>query len=62
MDEPDNVFPMDVTDPSSRPWKFQATGFLVAILADTAEAQRAEAALIEGGFLPQDSSIRATRP
>jgi hypothetical protein len=36
MDEPDNVFPMDVTDPSSHPWKFQATGFLVAILADTA--------------------------
>ena len=57
MDEPDNVFPMDVTDPSSRPWKFQATGFLVAILADTAEAQSAEAALIERGFLPQDIKL-----
>jgi hypothetical protein len=57
MDESDNVFPMDVTDPSSRPWKFQATGFLVAILADTAEAQRAEVALIEGGFLPQDIKL-----
>ena len=57
MDEPDNVFPMDVTDPSSRPWKFEATGFLVTILADTAEAQRAEAALIEGGFLPQDIKL-----
>ena len=57
MDKPDNVFPMDVTDPSSRPWKFQATGFLVAILADTAESQRAEGALIEGGFLPQDIKL-----
>lgn len=57
MDEDKTIFPMDVTDPSSRPWTFRPQGYLVAILADTEEAQRAEAALVEGGFAPEDIKL-----
>jgi hypothetical protein len=52
MDESENTFPMDITDPSSRPWHFRPEGYLVVILAGTEEARRAEAALVEGGFAP----------
>jgi hypothetical protein len=37
-------------DPSSRPWVFNPHGFLVAVLDDAAEAERASAALGEVGF------------
>ena len=37
-------------DPSSRPWVFNPVGFLLAVLADTAEAERARSALQEVGF------------
>jgi hypothetical protein len=57
MDEDKTIFPMDVTDPSSRPWSFRPQGYLVAILADTEEAQRAETALVEGGFAPKDIKL-----
>ena len=50
MDESANTFPMDITDSSSRPWNFRPEGYLVVILAGTEEAERAEAALVEGGF------------
>ena len=54
MDESENTFPMDITDPSSRPWHFRPEGYLVVILADTEEAQRAETALVAKGFAPRD--------
>jgi len=54
MDESENTFPMDITDPSSRPWNFRPEGYLVVILAGTEEAERAEAALVERGFAPRD--------
>jgi hypothetical protein len=54
MDEDERVFPMDVVGTSSRPWKFQPQGYLVVILADTEEGQRAEAALIGSGFADRD--------
>jgi hypothetical protein len=57
MDESENTFPMDVTDPSSRPWRFRPQGYLVMILAGAEEAQRAEAALVEQGFAPEDVKL-----
>ena len=54
MDGSENTFPMDITDPSSRPWNFRPEGYLVVILAGTEEAQRAEAALVAEGFVPRD--------
>ena len=58
MDEDENVFPMDIiTDLAARPWKFRPEGYLVVILADTEEAQRAESALVEGGFAPRDVKL-----
>ena len=58
MDEDENAFPMDIiTDLAARPWKFRPEGYLVVILADTEEAQRAEAALVGGGFAPQDVKL-----
>jgi hypothetical protein len=54
MDEEDPIFPMDVPASSSRSWKFRPEGYLVVILADGEEAQRAEAALVEGGFAARD--------
>ena len=57
MDESENTFPMDITDPSSRPWNFRPEGYLVVILADAEEAEQAEAALVEAGFAPQDIKL-----
>jgi hypothetical protein len=57
MDERENTFPMDITDPSSRPWNFRPRGHLVVILAGTEEAQRAEAALVERGFAHRDIKL-----
>ena len=54
-----NTFPMDfyVDDPAPRPWKFQPTGYLVAILTDTEEGQKAEGALIAAGFDARDVKV-----
>src|SRR5688500_285341 len=57
MNESENTFPMDVTDPSSRPWNFRPEGYLVVILADAEEAQRAETALVAEGFAPRDVKL-----
>ena len=57
MDESENTFPMDITDPSSRPWNFQPEGYLVVILAGTEVAQRAETALVAEGFAPRDVKL-----
>lgn len=57
MDTSENTFPMDVTDPSSRPWKFRPSGYLVAILASSEEAQRAERALVAEGFARRDIKL-----
>ena len=59
MSESDNAFPMDfyVDDPSPRPWKFRPEGYLVVILSDADEGQRAEAALVADGFSPRDVKV-----
>jgi hypothetical protein len=57
MDGSKNAFPMDITDPSSRPWTFRPDGYLVVILAGTEEAQRTEAALLERGFASRDIKL-----
>jgi hypothetical protein len=57
MDESENTFPMDITDPSSHPWNFKPEGYLVVILAGTEEAERAETALVESGFVPRDIKL-----
>jgi hypothetical protein len=58
MDEGENTFPMDVDrDLSSRPWRFRPEGYLVVILADGDEGQRAEAALVAGGFAARDVKL-----
>ena len=57
MDESENTFPMDITDPSSRPWNFRPEGYLVVILSGTEEAQRAETALVAAGFAPRDVKL-----
>ena len=59
MDEDETVFPMDIfdRDPSFRPWNFRPQGYLVVILADLEEAQRAEMALVQNGFAPQDIKL-----
>jgi hypothetical protein len=51
MQQDDTSFPMDVTEdhPLSRPWNFPPEGYLVVILADPDEAQRAETALVRKG-------------
>ena len=50
----DVVWPWGMTDrdpdPSERPWVFNPHGFLLAVLADAEEADRAAAALGEVGF------------
>jgi hypothetical protein len=63
MQESDNAFPMDfyVDDPSPRPWKFRPEGYLVVILPDESEGQRAEAALIVDGFAPRDVKVYTGR-
>jgi hypothetical protein len=59
MEEPENAFPMDfyADDPSPRPWKFRPEGYLVVILSDTDEAQRAEADLVSNGVAPRDIKL-----
>jgi hypothetical protein len=58
MDEGENTFPMDVDrDPSSRPWKFRPEGYLVVILSDGDEGQRAETALVAAGFAAHDVKL-----
>lgn len=57
MDDSENAFPMDGTDPSSRPWKFRPEGYLVVILASSEEAQRAETALVGNGFATRDIKL-----
>jgi hypothetical protein len=59
MDETEDTFPMDfyVRDPSPRPWKFRPEGYLVVILSDADEAQRAEADLVTHGFAPPDIKL-----
>ena len=57
METSENTFPMDGTDPSSRPWKFRPEGYLVVILASSEEAQRAETALVAEGFATRDIKL-----
>jgi hypothetical protein len=57
VDDSENAFPMDVTDPSSRPWKFRPGGYMVVILASSEEAQRAETALVAEGFATRDIKL-----
>lgn len=56
MQQDDTGFPMDVTEdhPSTRPWNFPPEGYLVVILADPDEGQRAETELVRKGFSPRD--------
>ena len=56
MQQDDSNFPIDVAEdhPSPRPWNFPPEGYLVVILADPDEAQRAETALVRKGFAPRD--------
>jgi hypothetical protein len=63
MDEDANTFPMDVyvNDPSPRPWKFRPEGYLVVILSDAEEGQRAEGALVDSGFAPRDVKVYTGR-
>jgi hypothetical protein len=59
MDENENAFPMDfyAQDLSPRPWKFRPKGYLVVILSDAEEGQRAEASLVSHGFAPPDIKL-----
>jgi hypothetical protein len=57
VDDSENAFPMDVTDPSSRPWKFRPGGYMVVILASSEEAQRAETALVAEGISARDIKL-----
>jgi hypothetical protein len=63
MDEDANTFPMDfyVDDPSPRPWKFRPEGYLVVILSDAEEGQRAGGALVAGGFARRDVKVYTGR-
>jgi hypothetical protein len=57
VDERENTFPMDVTDPGSRPRNWRPDGYLVVILAGADVADHAQVALVEGGFEPRDVKI-----
>ena len=59
MDEGENTFPMDfyANDASPHPWKFKPEGYLVVILSDADQAQRAEADLVAHGFAPRDIKL-----
>lgn len=59
MDEDETIFPMDIIDrdPSFRPWNFRPEGYLVVILANSDEAERAEMALVRHGFASQDIKL-----
>jgi len=60
MNENENIFPMDVIDPS-RPWNFRPEGYLVVMLAGTDEGQRAETALVAEGFAARDVKLYTGR-
>jgi hypothetical protein len=57
----ENAFPMDGTDPASRPWKFRPLGYLVVIVASSEEARRAETSLVEHGFATRDIKLYTGR-
>ena len=59
MDEGENSFPMDfyANDTSPHPWKFRPEGYLVVILSDADEAQRAETDLVEHGVAQRDVKL-----
>ena len=59
MEEDENVFPLDITErkPGERSWKFRPDGYLVLVLVDDGEAQRAEAALVATGFASRDIKL-----
>ena len=59
MGEDETIFPMDIFDgdPSFRPWNFRPQGFLAVILASLEEARRAEMALVQNGFAPEDIKL-----
>src|SRR6476620_508654 len=59
MNEHENAFPMDfwAEDPSPRPWTFRPEGYLVVILSDADEAQRAESSLVSQGFASRDVKL-----
>src|SRR6266508_2976330 len=46
-----------VQDPSPRPWKFRPEGYLVVILSDADEGQRAQAVLVAAGFAARDIKL-----
>lgn len=58
MSDEEVVWPWGMTerdpDPASRPWVFNPVGFLLAVLEDDAEAERAGAALEEAGFTAKE--------
>ena len=61
MDDDEVVWPWGMSDqdpdPASRPWIFSPRGFMVAILEDSAAAERARTALLETGFADRDLRI-----
>jgi hypothetical protein len=59
VDDRENAFPMDfyADDPSPRPWKFQPEGYLVVILSDAGEGERATASLVAAGFSERDVKL-----
>jgi hypothetical protein len=57
VDARENTFPMDISASAPGRWKFRPTGYLVVVLAGHEEGQRAEAALVEGGFHPGDLKL-----
>ena len=59
MDEHEHAFPMDfwAEDPSPHPWKFRPEGYLVVILSDADEAQRAASSLVSQGFASRDVKL-----
>ena len=57
MSDRGEPFPMDIYDrehPTHTAWNFRPRGYLVVLLADAGEAERAEAALVDAGFAPRD--------
>ena len=61
MTENDVVWPWGISDqdpdPASRPWVFNPRGFLLAVLEDDAEAQRAGQALDAVGFSEHERRV-----
>lgn len=61
MDDNEVVWPWGMTerdpDPASRPWVFNPRGFLLAVLEDDAEAERAGEALGQVGFTAGERRI-----